>query len=81
MALFSAPQKNSRCDQPFGLPRGSIRSLLTILTLLVYFSCVVISMLYGKDIPETLNTITVTMIAFYFGVRSGEGSTMKGKKE
>ena len=70
---------------PLGLPQGSVRSLITITTLIVYFVAVFIQMFMGKVIPETMNMIVISVVAFYFGVRSaelrsGEGTRVKNTK-
>ncbi len=64
---------------PLGLPKGSVRSLITITTLVVYFVAVFIQMFMGKVIPETMNMIVISVVAFYFGVRSAELQSSEGK--
>ncbi len=65
-------KKTDKKPFPLGLPKGSIRSLITVSTLFVYFVAVFLQMIMGKIVPESLNSIVITVVAFYFGVRSAE---------
>jgi len=56
--------------EPLGLPRGSVRAIITILALASYFIASGYSMFSEKSVPEGLTNIAITVIAFYFGTRS-----------
>lgn len=51
---------------PLWLPRGSIRALITVISLLVFFYMSI----KGIEVSETFHTIVVTVVAFYFGTRA-----------
>jgi len=55
---------------PLGMPRGSVRALITMTTIVGYSVAVAYAMIADKQVPESLSTIVVTIIAFYFGTRS-----------
>jgi hypothetical protein len=62
-------KKGSHGDEPLGLPQGSVRAIITLTTLIVFLIAVMISMFLDKQIPETLTSVVITVIAFYFGTR------------
>lgn len=51
---------------PLWLPPGSVRALITLLSLGVFFYVSI----KGIDVSRTLDTIVVTVVAFYFGSRA-----------
>lgn len=55
-------------DEPLGLPKGSVRALLTLAT----FAAGVTMMMLGKEIPDVFAALWATVAAFYFGTRSAE---------
>ena len=58
-----------RLRDPLGLPKGSIRAIITLSVLGAYFIALFMGMIMDKAIPESLSTIVVTVVAFYFGTR------------
>jgi len=52
-------------EQPLGLPKGSIRSIIT----LELITTSVVSVLLNIKIPEWFYGAVVAVVAFYFGVR------------
>jgi len=59
-----------RVKEPLGLPKGSVRAIITLATLMIFLTAVLIAMVYGKVIPESLNAVVLTVVAFYFGTRA-----------
>jgi hypothetical protein len=51
---------------PLGLPRGSVRALLTLLVL----SPLPLVLIKGSDIPEGYFTIAGIVLTFYFTIRT-----------
>lgn len=49
-----------------------MRSLITLATLAVYFVAMFLQMFQGIAVPETMSSMVITVIAFYFGVRAVE---------
>ena len=62
-------------SDPLGLPKGSVRSIITILALVSFFAAAFISMGTGTSIPEGLTNIALMIVAFYFGTRANSGVT------
>lgn len=63
---------------PLGLPKGTVRSLITLGTVGVYFIAMFFQMFLGCTVPETLSAMVLTVIAFYFGVRAAEDGHNSG---
>ena len=63
--------KNKELKNPFplGLPKGSVRAIITILALGTFFTASIMSMSAGWTIPEGLTNISLMVVAFYFGTR------------
>ena len=59
---------------PFGLPKGTVRSVITLTTVGVYFVAMFFQMFYERQVPDTMSSMVITVIAFYFGVRAAEDS-------
>lgn len=55
------------CDEPLGLPKGSIRAILSIG---VVFSSMA-ALLIGKINIENYLVLTSIVIGFYFGTKNG----------
>jgi len=55
-----------------GLPKGVIRSLITLIIILVYVAALGLQLFYEIAVPDSLHTIVITVVAFYFGIRRGE---------
>lgn len=49
-----------------------MRSLITLVTVFVYFVAMFFQMFWQTRVPETMSSIVITVIAFYFGVRAAE---------
>ena len=64
---------------PLGLPKGTVRSIITLATVAVYFIAMFFQMFWGMSVPETMSSMVITVIAFYFGVRAAEDGQDKGK--
>lgn len=58
--------KDSSSYSPLWLPPGSIRAIITLITLVVFFYLSI----QAQEVTDTLGTIVVTVVAFYFGSRS-----------
>ena len=52
-------------EQPLWMPRGSVRSAITLL--LTAVACMIWAT--SGDVPETLKVALMTALAFYFGMR------------
>ncbi|PIV90889.1 hypothetical protein COW46_00030 [Candidatus Gracilibacteria bacterium CG17_big_fil_post_rev_8_21_14_2_50_48_13] len=65
-------KKHGRQYWPLGLPKGTVRSIITLATLTVYFIAMFLQMFAGISVPETMSSMVITVIAFYFGVRAVE---------
>lgn len=65
-------KKQHKSRTPLGLPKGTVRSLITLITVGSYFIAMFLQMFWGMQIPETMSSIVITVIAFYFGLRSVE---------
>jgi len=63
-------RKAVRSQNPLWMPPGSVRSLITLIAVLIFCYGAFMAINYGKDIPDMVNTIVTTVIAFYFGTRS-----------
>ena len=58
-------------NEPFGLPNGTVRGVLTLM-----FSGVTLYLwVTGMPVPETLLGVTTLIVGNYFGVRSATDST------
>ena len=66
-------------NTPLGLPKGSVRAIITIAAIVGYAVAVGFAMATTAVIPESLSTIIVTIIAFYFGTRSA-GKEVEGNE-
>lgn len=64
---------------PLGMPKGSVRGIITLVAIGGYTAAVAYSMLTGIAIPESLNTIVITVVAFYFGTRAA-GKEVEGNE-
>lgn len=62
--------------EPLGMPPGSVRSIITLLALVAYIAAAGYSMVSKTPIPESLSSIVITIIAFYFGTRAGGRETI-----
>jgi DNA-directed RNA polymerase subunit RPC12/RpoP len=60
--------------RPLGLPKGSVRALVA---LLMTGACAVL-VVRGHDVPGSLASLLLTIIAFYFGFRS-EAATLSDR--
>ena len=60
---------------PFGVPEGTIRSMLALIIIFASVGYVALSMIPGKDIkfPEVMVGILGTVLGFYFGSRTEAG--------
>ncbi|MFZ0391487.1 MAG: hypothetical protein WAN36_13595, partial [Calditrichia bacterium] len=68
---------------PFGVPVGTIRSVITLIVVAVGLLMFSLKIFYGNpvNIPETLTNIIMAVIAFYFGTRSGARQDLKLTEE
>ncbi len=57
-------------DKPAGLPKGSIRSILTMMIIIFSLYVFVISLATGIEFPQALSAVLSVIIGFYFGNRS-----------
>jgi len=57
-------------DEPLGLPKGSIRGIVTIGTI----ATIIYAVATGTPLPEWYTTIAASVIAFYYGTRAGESN-------
>ena len=68
------PSMSATHNEPLGMPRGSVRAIITLIALLGYALAAAYSMVKAAPVPEGLTSIAMTVIAFYFGSRSGAES-------
>ena len=56
-------------DEPLGMPKGSVRAIITILIVFAILILVILQQIYGAqvDIPDWLIAIVSSVIAYYFG--------------
>jgi len=66
----AAPAPRRQSSSPLWMPKGSVRAIITIMAIVGFSAAVAYSMATGIAIPESLNTIVITVVAFYFGTRA-----------
>jgi len=64
------PQAKHAHADPLWMPKGSVRAMITIIATVGFGVAVTYSMMTGISIPESLSSIVITIIAFYFGTRA-----------
>lgn len=57
-------------DKPAGLPKGSIRSILTLIIIIFSLYMFVVSLASKVEFPQALGAVLSVIIGFYFGNRS-----------
>lgn len=60
-------------DEPLGMPRGTVRALMTILLVAFPFGYII----SGKEIPGLIINIIFVVVAFYFEARRGGHEKLK----
>ena len=55
-------------DEPLGLPKGSIRSIISM----AFVGATIYSIVNGIEIKDTLLPITTMIVGFYYGSRTTE---------
>lgn len=60
-------------DQPLGMPRGTVRALITIMLVSFPFWYIII----GGEIPGLIVNVIFIVVAFYFEARRGEHEKLK----
>lgn len=65
MAVGVESEEGKFIDQPLWMPKGSVRSAITLL--LTAVACMIWAT--STDVPETLKVALMTALAFYFGMR------------
>ena len=67
-----------KLDEPLGLPKGSIRAIITLGLLLFWGMTTSILIQKGLDVsmymPSSLNDLTIMAVSFYIGARSAAGT-------
>ncbi|MFY9269853.1 MAG: hypothetical protein WAO55_08930 [Candidatus Manganitrophaceae bacterium] len=63
---------------PFGLPTGSVRSVIALMIVTISLFFIVLQVFLGVNFPEGLTTLLGTIIGFYFGSRSTSGQQGEG---
>jgi len=57
-------------NEPLGMPKGSVRAIVTILIVILVGALLIINSVYGGvKIPEWLIAVFSMVIAFYFAKR------------
>lgn len=72
-------KRRAMLDEPLGMPQGTVRAAITLIAVIGYMFAMAYAMMHDKFIPESLSSIVITIIAFYFGTRSG-GKEVKGNE-
>lgn len=58
--------------KPFGMPRGTVRALITLMIVAFPFNHLMFPAIFGNEIPGLLINSIFIVVAFYFEARRGE---------
>ena len=66
---------NSTSRHPFGLPRGTIRSFISIIIIGAIVGLAVYETMLTKKVPMWFPPLAATIITYYFNQRDKDGQT------